>query len=58
MKLKNGATYYGGQAIPRWVLADTWIVKEIKGDRAVIDKNVSGRNSSCSPVNVKNLSLV
>ena len=58
VKLKNGATYYGGQAIPRWVLADTWIVKEIKGDRAVIDKNVSGRNSICSPVNVKNLILV
>lgn len=58
VKLKNGATYYGGQSIPRWVMADTWIVKEIKGDRAVIDKNVSGRNSICSPVNVKNLILV
>lgn len=58
VKIKAGATYYGGQSIPGWVMADTWIVKEIKGDRAVIDKNVSGRNSICSPVNVKNLILV
>jgi hypothetical protein len=58
VKLAAGAVYYGGKAIPAWVKADTWIVSQVSGDRAVIDKNVSGKNSICSPVNVKFLSVV
>jgi LysM repeat protein len=58
VKLADNATYYTGKTIPDWVKNQNWIVKEVKGDRAVIDKNVSGTNAICSPVNVKFLSVV
>lgn len=58
VKLANNATYYDGKVIPTWVKEQNWIVKEVKGDRAVIDKNESGTNSICSPVNIKFLSVV
>jgi hypothetical protein len=58
VKLAADAVYYSGKAIPSWVKNQNWIVKEVKGDRAVIDKNESGTNSICSPVNVKFLTIV
>ncbi len=58
VKIASGATYYSGKAIPSWVASQNWYVKSIKGNRAVIDKNESGSNSICSPVNVKYLSVV
>ncbi|MCL1964727.1 MAG: phage tail tip lysozyme [Firmicutes bacterium] len=58
VKLADNATYYDGKAIPAWVKADKWIVSSVSGDRAVIDKNLSGTNSINSPVNVKFLSVV
>jgi hypothetical protein len=58
VKLAADATYYDGKAIPAWVKAQNWIVSSIKGDRAVIDKNVAGTNSINSPVNIKFLSVV
>lgn len=51
-----GATYYNGVSIPSWVMSDTWIISSIKGDRAVLGKNVSGKNNINSPINVKYLS--
>ena len=48
-----GATYYGGKAIPEWVIRQSWIVSSISGDRAVIDKNTAGTNSINSPVSTK-----
>lgn len=57
VKLSGIATYYDGKTIPAWVKGQNWIVREVKGDRAVIDKNESGTNSICSPVNVKFLSV-
>jgi hypothetical protein len=56
VSIDSSATYYNGKAIPAWVLKQKWYVKEVKGDRAVIDKNETGTNSICSPVNVKFLS--
>lgn len=53
--LVKGATYYSGKDIPDWVEAKAWIVSSISGDRAVIDKSEDGKNSICSPVNVKYL---
>ena len=35
-----------------------WIVKEVKGGRAVIDKSVVGVNSICSPISTKYLTVV
>lgn len=53
--LTEDAKYDTGQSIPDWVKKDKWIVNSISGDKAVIDKNVSGSNSICSLVNVKYL---
>lgn len=58
VKLASNATYYSGQTIPSWVKAKNWIVKEVKGDRAVIDKSEDGKNAICSPVNTKFLTVV
>jgi hypothetical protein len=56
VSLASDATYYDGKAIPAWVKKKNWIVKEVNGDRAVIDKSEDGENAICSPVNVKFLS--
>lgn len=58
VKLKSGAKTYTGGSIAGFVFNDTWIVSEVVGSRAVIDKNVGGTNSICTPVNVKDLTLV
>lgn len=58
VSLVNGATYYNGGEIPSWVAKKQWIVKEVSGDRAVIDKSVDGKNSINSPINVKYLTVV
>lgn len=58
VKLVSNATYYSGQTIPSWVKAKNWIVREVKGDRAVIDKSEDGKNAICSPVNTKFLTVV
>ena len=58
VRILPGATYYSGKAVPRWVAAKEWIVREVSGDRAVIDKSVDGKNAICSPINVKFLSVV
>ncbi len=55
--LVPGATYYTGKTMPDWVLSDKWIVKSVSGDRAVIDKNVSGSRAICSPVNIAYLTV-
>lgn len=58
VKISSTATYYGGKAIPAWVNAKNWIVREVSGDRAIIDKSVDGKNAICSPINTKFLSVV
>lgn len=50
VSLKMEATYYDGKAMPSWVKSERWIVKSVSGDRVVIDKNVIGSRSICSPV--------
>lgn len=58
VSINSGATYYNGDEIPSWVAKKQWIVKEVSGDRAVIDKSADGKNSICSPINVKYLTVV
>lgn len=53
-----GTTYYYGAAIPSWVKAKNWYVREVKGDRAVIDKSEDGGNAICSPIKVSALAVV
>ena len=58
VRLAAGATYYNGDAIPSWVIAKEWIVREVSGDRAVIDASADGKNHICSPINTKYLHRV
>ena len=55
VRIAPDAVYYTGKPMPDWVKKDQWIVKSVSGDRAVIDKNVSGTSSICSPVHIKYL---
>ena len=52
VSIKNGATYYNGKDIPGWVENRQWLVKEVNGDRAVIDESTDGEYAICSPINV------
>lgn len=58
VKIAEGAIYYNGNKVPEWVVKKNWIVSEVKGDRAVIDKSTDGQNSINSPINVKFLTIV
>lgn len=59
VKIKDGATYYGGIIkVPQFVLNDVWIIYAISGDRAVINKNVSGTSNIMSPISTKYLEKV
>lgn len=59
VSIAEGATYYDGtKKVPAWVRKKNWIVKEVSGDRAVIDKSQDGKNAICSPINTKYLTIV
>lgn len=58
VSISDDATYYDGvKKVPAWVRKKKWIVKEVKGDRAVIDQSQDGKNAICSPINVKFLTV-
>ena len=54
----TGSTYYTGKAIPSWVRKLRWYVYEVSGDRAVINRDESGRYAIMSPIKVSALSVV
>lgn len=53
----TGSTYYGGKAIPGWVKKLRWYVVEVRGDRAVINRDESGRYTIMSPVKTSALAV-
>lgn len=53
VSIASNATYYDGSDVPSWVKNKKWIVSEVSGNRAVIDKSSDGINSICSPINTK-----
>ena len=53
----TGSTYYNGKSIPSWVKKLRWYVVEVSGDRAVINKDESGKYAIMSPVNVSALAV-
>lgn len=53
----TGSTYYGGKSIPGWVKKLRWYVVEVSGDRAVINRDESGRYAIMSPVKTSALAL-
>ena len=58
VKIKSGARYYDGGAIPNWVLAENWYISSISGDRAVLGNNESKSRNIQSPINTSNLTMV
>lgn len=58
VSLASNAVYYNGKSIPQWVLNQRWYVDEVKGDRAVINRNESGNSAINSPINVKYLTVI
>lgn len=56
--IKSGATWYNGVNIPSWVLNEKWYVYQLKGNRAVLNKNQNGSHSIMSPINTSNLTVV
>nr|DAO53479.1 MAG TPA: FN3 [Caudoviricetes sp.] len=56
--IKSGATWYNGVRISSWVFNERWYVYQLKGSRAVLNKNQSGSHSIMSPINVNNLNVV
>lgn len=52
VRVKSGAKTYTGGGIASFVYKGTYTVDELKGDRAVLDKN-----GICTPFNVKDLTL-
>lgn len=56
VKIKSGATYYNGVAIPSWVMELQWHVVQVKGDRAVLGKDANGKGYNIqSAINTKYL---
>ena len=53
----TGSAYYTGKAIPSWVKKLRWYVYEVSGDRAIINRDESGRYSIMSPVKVSDISV-
>lgn len=56
--IKSGAKYYTGQSIPSWVMARQWIVSQVTGVRAVINRSPGSNYAINSPVHVDNLIVV
>lgn len=58
VKLADNAIYYNGGKVPSWVRNKTWVVKEVSGNRVVIDKSADGKVSISSPVDAKYLTVI
>lgn len=58
VSIADNAVYYNGKAVPGWVKDKYWIVSSVNGDRAVIDRSQDGKNSICSPINTRFLTVV
>ena len=56
--VKSGSTWYNGSHIPSFVYSTQWIVQQVSGARAVINKSTDGRYSIMSPIHVDRLTVV
>lgn len=58
VKIKSGATWYGGQPIPSSISSLRWYVLQISGDRAILNKSPDNSGYAImSPINTKYLTL-
>lgn len=53
VKLKSGAVYYNGAAVPASVISDEWIVSAVSADRVTLGKNKAKTKTLNSAVNAK-----
>lgn len=58
VKINAGARYYGGGAIPQWVVNEKWYISSISGDRAVLGLNEAKNRNIQSPIHTKDITLV
>lgn len=58
VKINAGARYYGGGAIPQWVVNEKWYISSISGDRAVLGLNEAKNRNIQSPICTKDITLV
>lgn len=58
VKVKAGSKTYSGVQIANFVYNNTWIVKEVDGNRVVIDKDTSGKHSILTVIHKDNLIFV
>lgn len=56
--VKQGSTWYNGVGIASFVFSYQWIVLEVRGDRAVINRSTDGAYAIMSPIHVNNLNVV
>ncbi len=54
----NNAVYYNGHDVPTWVIRKKWLVKQVSGDRVVIDKSADGKNAINSSIHSKYLTVI
>lgn len=56
--IANNATYYNStKAVPDWAVKTAWVIKDIVGNRVVIDKSADGKESINSAIHSKYLKL-
>lgn len=58
VSIAKDAVYYNGSDVPNWVVKKQWIVKDVDGDRIVIDKSVDGKHAINSPIRSQYLTVV
>ena len=58
VKIKSGATYYGGGSIPSWVKEENWYIASIIGTRAVLGLNEAKNRNIQSPIDTSNITFV
>ena len=58
VKIKSGATYYGGGSIPSWVKEENWYIASIIASRAVLGLNEAKNRNIQSPIDTSNITLV
>lgn len=56
--IKSGSKWYNGASIPSWVMSRQWIVSQVSGSRAVVNKSPGSSYAINSPINVNNLTVV
>ena len=59
VNIKNGSKYYNNtKSVPSWVIAKSWYVISVNGNRIVLGKSFDGKNTLNSALNIADLKVV